>query len=279
MMRLGLSSYTYTWAVGVKDKEPEVCLDIKGLIEIAKSKKVNCIQVADNLPLHNLSSNERSEIIHRIKKENLILETGTRGLKPENILCYLDIAREFNSPFLRVVIDAPGFTPGPDEIHGILKELVPELKSRGIKLAIENHDRLKSSEFRDIVEKAGTEWVGICLDTANSLGAGEGIEEVFRNLGPYTINFHIKDIIVKRIWHMMGFEVEGVPAGKGILPIEKLVSQLRVWGKCESCILELWTPQQSTINETIRLESQWADESILFLKSIFELKKPGSGSG
>jgi hypothetical protein len=68
---------------------------------------------------------------------------------------------------------------------------------------------------------------------------------------------------------MMGFEVEGVPAGQGILPIGKLVNQLSEWGKCESGILELWTPQQPTIDETIRLESRWADESIAYLKGIF----------
>ena len=67
---------------------------------------------------------------------------------------------------------------------------------------------------------------------------------------------------------MMGFEVEGVPAGKGILPIEKLVDRLLMWGKCESGILELWTPQQSTIEETITLETRWADESISYLKNI-----------
>ena len=268
-MRLGISSYTYTWAVGVKDKEPEKKLDVNGLVEMARSRGLSCIQVADNLPLHKLSKEEQSQITELLKKENIVLETGTRGLQPENLLVYLDIAKTFRSPFLRTVIDAPGFTPRTNEIHAILRDILPELKSRGIKLAIENHDRLKASEFRDIVEKSDPEWVGICLDTANSLGAGEGIEEVFRILGPYTVNFHIKDIVVRRIWHMMGFEVEGVPAGQGILPIERLVSQLSEWGKCESGILELWTPQQPTIDETIRLESRWADESIAYLKGIF----------
>ena len=110
-MRLGISSYTYTWTVGVKGKEPESRLDVGGLVEIARAKNLSCIQIADNLPLHNMQTETQEEIIKLIKKENIVLEVGTRGLLPENINNYLEIAKCFNSPFLRVVIDAPGFPP------------------------------------------------------------------------------------------------------------------------------------------------------------------------
>ena len=113
--------------------------------------------------------------------------------------------------------------------------MVPEFKSRKIKLAIENHDRFKASEFEEIIQAVGQEWVGICLDSVNSMGAGEGFETVSEILIPYTINLHIKDFTIFRVSHKMGFVIEGRPAGKGMLNITELVSALSETGRCQSC--------------------------------------------
>jgi sugar phosphate isomerase/epimerase len=270
MMRLGISSYTYTWVIGVPGKEPDYRMNIFGLFEKALQHKVGVLQVADNLPLHVLSREESQALLNLSREHQVGIEVGSRGIQPENFLRYLDIAEYYQSPILRMVIDARGFTPSLPDIHSIIADFLPELKRRKILLAIENHDRLKASEFASIVEKAGSEWVGICLDTVNSMGAGEGIEEVSRILAPYTVNFHIKDFMVSRIWHMMGFTIEGKPAGQGMLPIKQVLDKLEKWGRCQSGILELWTPQQTTIEDTIKLEEQWTAESIQYLKTIIK---------
>ncbi|WPP50305.1 hypothetical protein [Catalinimonas niigatensis] len=53
-MRLGISSYTYTWAVGVPGHFPAQRLDVFGLIRKASELGLSCVQIADNLPLHTL---------------------------------------------------------------------------------------------------------------------------------------------------------------------------------------------------------------------------------
>jgi sugar phosphate isomerase/epimerase len=151
-----------------------------------------------------------------------------------------------------------------------IKELVPEFKSRKIKLAIENHDRFKAREFEKIIQSVGSEWVGICLDSVNSMGAGEGFDEVSKILLPYTLNFHIKDFTIKRVSHKMGIIIEGAPAGKGMLNINELVESLSIHKNCISAILELWTPPENNIHDTIRKEEAWAAESIEYLKTIFK---------
>jgi sugar phosphate isomerase/epimerase len=98
-----------------------------------------------------------------------------------------------HSPILRMVIDGAGFEPDIASIIQNINELLPELKSRKIRLAIENHDRLKACEFEQIIQAINSEWVGICLDSVNSMGAGEGFETVAEILIPYTINLHLKD--------------------------------------------------------------------------------------
>jgi sugar phosphate isomerase/epimerase len=167
-----------------------------------------------------------------------------------------------------MVIDSKDFEPDKITIISIIRELLPEFKKRNIRLAIENHDRLKASEFEDILQSVGSDFVGICLDSVNSMGAGEGFETVSEILLPYTINLHVKDFIIHRVSHKMGFVIEGTPAGKGMLNIRKLTESLSALNRCNSAILELWTPPEPGIEETIIKEDKWAEESMRYLKTI-----------
>jgi sugar phosphate isomerase/epimerase len=77
---------------------------------------------------------------------------------------------------------------------------------------------------------------------------------------------HVKDFSVKRVWHMMGFTVEGRPAGKGQLNVPWLLQSLREANVSPNAILELWVPQQPTLEQTIRMEHAWAEESVAYLR-------------
>jgi L-ribulose-5-phosphate 3-epimerase UlaE len=101
------------------------------------------------------------------------------------------------------------------------------------------------------------------------MGAGEGFEEVSRILLPYTINLHIKDFTIRRVSHKMGIIIEGSPAGKGMLNIRDTIESLKKINRCRSAILELWTPPEPKVKDTIKKEERWADESIRFLKELF----------
>jgi sugar phosphate isomerase/epimerase len=102
------------------------------------------------------------------------------------------------------------------------------------------------------------------------MGAGEGFETVSDILIPYTINLHIKDFKIHRVSHKMGFIIEGRPAGQGMLNISRLISTLSERGRCQSAILELWTPPEDAITNTILKEEKWALESIDYLKQILK---------
>jgi sugar phosphate isomerase/epimerase len=268
-MKLGISSYAYTWSIGVPGEIPPEPMNCFQLLERAIALKVSCLQIADNLPLHELDHQPRYELLKMAQDSGIAIEVGMRGLTEENFNRYLDLAEYFRSPILRAVIDAGEFRPGLREIISMIRNYLPELIARNIQLAIENHDRLKAGEFARIIESIGDTHVGICLDSVNSMGAGEGLEEVVRILGPYTINFHIKDFVVRRASHMMGFSIEGTPAGRGMLPVEEILTKLEKWGGCESGILELWTPPAENPEATIKREHTWVETSIDFLKSVF----------
>lgn len=272
-MQLGISTYSYTWAVGVPGSIPEVPLTIYKLIDKASLLQLNLLQVADNLPLEVLTKSSLEEIYRYASGKGIRLEMGGRGLEPVHTLKCLEAAEILKSPILRMVIDQKDFEPDLKTIIAIIKELIPEFKSRNIRLALENHDRLKAREFKQIVEETDMQWVGICLDSVNSMGAGEGFETVSELLLPYTINLHLKDFTIKRVSHKMGFVIEGAPAGKGMLNIPSLIQTLENNKSCQSAILELWTPYQSTLDQTLLVEEQWVQESVGYLMPFLKTKQ------
>jgi sugar phosphate isomerase/epimerase len=270
-MQLGISSYTYTWAVGVAGSLPPKPYSAYDLIDKAFSSGVNLVQIADNLPLENLSVTELMNLLCHASNNNVSIELGGRGLTPGHTIKCLKVAEILLSPILRMIIDRPGFEPDLQSIISLIRDLLPEFKSRNIRLAIENHDRFKASEFEKIIQSVGSEWVGICLDSVNSMGAGEGFETVSEILLPYTINLHVKDFTIYRVSHKMGFIIEGKPAGKGMLNIRETVEKLSILNRCNSAILELWIPPEPEMEDTIKKEELWARESIEFLKELFKV--------
>ena len=269
-MQTGLSSYTYTWAVGVPGSVPAKPLSAYDLVDKASASRLRLVQIADNLPLEGMADEQLTDLLNYSREQDIEIEMGSRGLTVEHTFKCLETADKLHSLILRMVIDKPGYEPDLETIIKTIKQLVPEFKSRKIKLAIENHDRFKAREFEQIIQAVGTEWVGICLDSVNSMGAGEGFETVSEILIPYTINLHIKDFTIFRASHKMGFIIEGRPAGQGMLNIPGLVSTLSEGGQCQSAILELWTPPEPSIEDTILKEERWASDSINYLKHILK---------
>jgi sugar phosphate isomerase/epimerase len=267
-MQLGISSYTYTWAVGVPGSMPLNAMSAFDLVDKAFHFGLRVVQIADNLPLESLSFQQLSDLSEYALNKQVTIEMGGKGLTHEHTIKCLDAAELLHSSILRMVIDGPGYQPDLNSVITNVQQLVPELKSRNIKLAIENHDRFKAREFEKIILSAGNEWVGICLDSVNSMGAGEGFETVSDILMPYTLNLHLKDFSIKRVSHKMGLIIEGKPAGSGMLKISDVVSRLSVMNRCQSAILELWTPPELSIEATVIKEDKWANESIEFLKAI-----------
>ncbi len=268
-MQLGISTYTYPWAVGVPGSEPAIPLTVTDLITRAGQQGVSIVQVGDNLPLHNLPAAELAACKTLADRTQVRLEVGARRLTPERLHAYLDIARQLGSPFVRFVIDDADYKPSVDEVVGIIREALVDIRRHNVRLAIENHDRFPARFLKRIVQSTDPHWVGICLDTANSLGAGEDTDTVADTLAPYTFNLHIKDFTVRRLHHKMGFTVEGAPAGQGLLSVPRLLQKLIPYNRCYSATLELWTPPEADLAATIRKETAWAEESLAYLQPFF----------
>lgn len=266
-MKLGISSYTYGWAVGVAGHPPACPLDENGLLDKAREHGVGLLQIGDNLPLHTFDMARLDQLAARAAQEGVELEVGARRLTVERVAGYVAITRRLGAKLLRFVIDDRDYHPRPSEVSALWPEIVPLLGE--VTLGIENHDRFPVWTLRRIVEAAGVANVGVCLDTANSLGAGEGLAQVVATLAPVTVNLHIKDFHVERLSHLMGFTVTGRPAGQGMVELEWLLQELEPFNRCQSAILELWTPPEPALADTIAKESLWAAQSLHYLRPFF----------
>lgn len=267
-VRLGISSYTYTWAVGVPGHDPPRPMTAVDLVTTAAAQGVHVLQIADNMPLDRLSEDELRDVEQAARESSVAIEVGTRGIGAPHLSRYLELARRFQSPILRLVVDAAEHEPTVEEIVESLKQVIPEFDRSGICLAIENHDRFRVATLAEIVERIESPAVGICLDTVNSFGSLEGPEAVVSTLGPLTVNLHVKDFTVRRVESQMGFTIDGCPAGQGRLDTPWLLRRLAGYGRDPNAILELWTPPESTISETLGKEDAWAEQSITYLRGL-----------
>ncbi len=219
-VRLGISSYAFAWSIGIPGYFPNIPMSVFDLFKTASKLGIHLVQVADNLPLHTFTDIELYNLMNLAGELDINVEVGTRGIANNNLLKYLKIAELFKSPILRVVIDTPEHHPSEDEIVSTIRKLVPKFEDAGITLAIENHDRFSSKMLSRIIYRIDSRYVGICLDSTNSFGTLEHPQEVAKELGELVVNIHLKDFVIHRLNHNLGFIIEGAPAGEGMLNIQ-----------------------------------------------------------
>lgn len=266
-MKLGLSSFAFGWAVATPSPPAPEPFTPDTLLDFAVAHDVPVIQFGDNLPLHTLRPSELDAFAGRARAKRVAIETGARGLTGERLQEYIEVSRRVGARLLRFVIDAKDYEPPADAVVRLVRNALPALRSAGIVLGIENHDRFPSVTLRRMIDTLASEHVGVCLDTANSLGAGEGINEVLAHLAPVCVNLHVKDFAIERLSYLMGFTVSGRPLGRGMLPLATVLATVARHGRCGTAVVELWPPPEKNKLDTLAKEVRWAEESIAALRT------------
>ena len=92
----------------------------------------------------------------------------------------------------------------------------------GMRLAVENHKDWRVDEMLDWLKRLSSEYVGVCLDTGNSIALVEEPLSVVEAYAPWTMTVHLKDMGVAE--YEDGFLLSEVPFGQGFLDLKKIVS-------------------------------------------------------
>lgn len=144
-----------------------------------------------------------------------------RGSAVKQLSTMLHVAEVLGSKVMRTLLgsNADRRTETPLATHiantiGALQAVRDQAMDLGIKIAVENHaGDLLGSELKALVEEAGSEFVGVCIDSGNPLWMGESPYVTLEHLAPYIVMSHIRDTA---IWpHPKGAVVQWVAMGDG----------------------------------------------------------------
>ncbi len=269
--KLGISSWTFPWASGAATgPQPEKKLTPLQLLEIAKELSVPVVQIADNMPLEKLSEQELNEVRSFALKNNIAIEVGTKGVEPAHLSKMIEIALYLDAKILRTLPALFGKKIGMDEVEKNIREILPQIESKGITLVLENTEAFSVDEYADLMERINHPGFRMCVDAANAIGKFEGPHYVIDNLVKYCANFHFKDIDCIRSSTLMGFNMVGAVSGQGQIPLKYAITKLKERGIFCSIILEQWPPLLDNMEATLENEKKMAVESILYIKSALK---------
>lgn len=117
-----------------------------------------------------------------------------------------------------------------DHKAGLMRQLaplIPVAKENQMVLAIENHIDLLADEMLDLLTTLNSEWIGVCLDTANNLRMFEHPVEVAKKLAAWTRATHVKDVVTQRGDPRTFAFWPSVPVGDGLVEIPQILEVLR----------------------------------------------------
>jgi sugar phosphate isomerase/epimerase len=155
------------------------------------------------------------------------------GTAVEQTTRMLHIANVLGSAVLRCVLgsNADRHTQIPLEAH--IQGAIETCKAvrglamdMGIKLAIENHaGDLQGWELQRLIEQAGPEYVGACIDSGNPVWVGEDPLVTLEHLAPYVATSHVRD---SAVWpHPRGAAVQWVAMGDGNVGMDAWVERYK----------------------------------------------------
>lgn len=262
--RIGLSSYAFFWQLSGQVAEP---LTIHQALERTAALGVDLFQVCDYEPLESMGDAELQDVRATADALGIGLELGTKGIRPEHLRRFLRIAGTLGSPLLRTMFNSAGHTPSAEEAVAIFREVLPEFQAAGVKIAVETYEQVPTARILDVVRRIDNPYLGICSDPANTVAALELPRDVIDAVAPFVLNMHIKDFAFSRKEGWVGFTYSGAPLGEGLLDYDYMAGKLQPKERNINQIIEHWLPWQDSEEETIRLENQWTQQSLDFLRS------------
>ncbi|WP_420110667.1 sugar phosphate isomerase/epimerase family protein [Pseudactinotalea sp.] len=245
MGTIGLGTYAYFW-------RHRAGMSIEDALRDTADQGLSLFQICDD---DRIETADLAAIRSVADQRGITLELGTRGLETEHVRRYLAIARELGATLIRSMV-----TTGVDQAALLLDAVAPELAESGVRLALENYEKIPTADLVRLVE--GREHVGICLDPANTVSILEHPRDVIDLASPHAINLHIKDFAFTRTQGWVGFSLAGAPLGEGLLPLDHLLAA----APGPNRIVEHWLPWQGDARTSCEREREWTAHCIRVLK-------------
>jgi sugar phosphate isomerase/epimerase len=122
-----------------------------------------------------------------------------QGTAEEQLGKMIEAAKIVRSPIVRAVLGSSrdrqdGIDTHIDDTVKVLKNMRSRLMDAGVKVAIENHaGDMQARELKRLIESAGPDYVGVCLDSGNPVWTIEDPHLTLETLAPYVLTSHMRD--------------------------------------------------------------------------------------
>jgi sugar phosphate isomerase/epimerase len=160
------------------------------------------------------------------------LEAGKNRAMFDDMLANIPYAKQIGAPVMRIVASSLMFRfephgPQIDTLVEWLKDAVKVAEEYDIKLAVENHIDYTADECVELLERVGSPYLGLNLDTGNFLRLLDDPVEGTRKLASKVYATHIKDLkpvkgVDVREWYFFS----SAPVGDGLVDNQKIAQLL-----------------------------------------------------
>lgn len=210
------------------------------LIDYAASLKCDTLFISDLPSLGSLDDANLRAIRAKAEAAGLQLYLGTWSICPtakvfkkdwgtaeEHLRLAIRVAQALGSPVARVILgnsedrkSEGGIRARMADTAAVLKACRRDAEKARVKIALENHSGdMHSWECRELIEQAGTDFVGANIDSGNALWTLEDPFDVLETLGPVTICSSLRDGMV---WEAPeGATIQWTACGEGLTDWKK----------------------------------------------------------
>jgi sugar phosphate isomerase/epimerase len=159
----------------------------------------------------------------------------------------------------------PKVIPQLENIARKAEAAAPVAQNAGVRLCLENHTEAFSDEVIWIINRVNHPYVGVCVDTNNSLMVGEDPLTAIRKLAPLSFTNHFSDHRI--VFDQYGCRITGVATGSGDVPMREAYQVIKAHCNMKRLNIEVeFDPESDGCEEARRREYEAVVESIRFVR-------------
>lgn len=213
------------------------------LIDYAASLKLDTVQLSSLDDFESLEPAHLAKVKEHAERVGITIDAGIYTIcelstswnpKEGSSTAYLrkglHVAHALGARVMRCAMgtreDRPQLQRCIDSTVKALRSVRSEALDLGIKIAVENHaGDTQAREMKGLIEAAGKDFIGSCLDAGNPFWAIEDPLLTLEILGPYVVTTHIRDTAVFE--HPRGAAVQWVALGDGSVDLRRFMDRYR----------------------------------------------------
>jgi len=267
-MKLGIDSYSYHLNLGQYEYHPAHPKDVPWLLNRAAELGVQGVMLME---LGDDLSNDRLQSIrNEADRLGLYIEFGGGGTNPESVARDLTVATKLGADVIKITehVDRWSRTMSlNDQMQTAvtdLREVAGLAQKMGIRLAVENHGRLTASEHLWVIERVASDYVGLCLDTGNSLLLQEDPVATATMMAPYAFTTHFKDAAFRGTPY--GAEILHVGLGRGVLDLPKLLKIIKALAPDPNINIEVVSAPCGSEEQSLAAEDETVAVSVRYAR-------------